>query len=95
LAISHRNSDLRACGATTIVQNQNFVFIDSQLWAVKGDPDSHGDGGLINSQDYVFINGIPIILVGDQAQPDDLCMPIGPPHCDPFTTSGDSLVNVN
>ena len=95
MPISHRNSDTRNCGATTVVEGQDFVFVDSKLWAVKGDPNSHGDGQLINSQSYVLINGIPVILVGDSAQPDDLCLPIGPPHCDPLASSGDSLVVVN
>ena len=56
---------------------------------VKGDPDTHGDGQLINSQNYVKINGIPVILKGDNAQPDDEL------HQDPAAEGADSTVNVN
>jgi len=99
MAIAHRNGDSRACGATTIVVGQNFVTIDGQLWSVNGDPNSHGDGQLINSQSYVTIGGIPVILVGDQAAPDDLSPDIldggVTPHDDPYASSGDSLVSVS
>jgi uncharacterized Zn-binding protein involved in type VI secretion len=93
--ISHRNGDSRACGASTVVVGQDFVFVDTQLWAVLADPDSHGDGGLINSQNYVFINDKPVILVGDSANPDDLCPISQGLHCEPSATSGDSLITVN
>jgi uncharacterized Zn-binding protein involved in type VI secretion len=93
--ISHRNGDARACGASTVVVGQDFVFIDDQLWAVLDDPDSHGDGGLINSQDFVFINDKPIILVGDSANPDDLCPIDMGPHCQPSAVSGSPTVFVN
>jgi len=98
MAIAHRNGDLRACGATTVVGGQNFVFVDGQLWSVNGDPNSHGAGQLINSQSYVTINGIPVILVGDQAAPDNLSPDVldggVTPHDDPYASSGDSLINV-
>lgn len=99
MAIAHRNGDLRACGATTIVSGQNFVFVDGQLWSVNGDANSHGNGQLISSlQNYITIGGIRVILVGDQASPDDLSPDIldggVTPHDDPYASSGDSLINV-
>jgi len=93
--ISHRDGDLRSCGATTTVIGQSFVKINGHLWAVLGDTETHGDGQLINSQSYVKINGIPVILVNDNASPDDLCPIDGGPHCDPIATQGSSLVMVN
>lgn len=93
-AICHRVGDARVCGASTVEAGNDFVTVDSQLWAVLGDPDSHGDGGLINSQNYVTINGLYVILVGDSANPDDLCIPIGAPHCDPVASQGDALITV-
>ena len=95
MPICHLNGESRACGAVTVVVGQNFVHIDGNLWAVKGDPDSHGDGGLINSQNFVTINGSPVILQGDNAQADDLCIPIGGAHCSPVATGGCPLVTVN
>jgi hypothetical protein len=92
--ICHRNSDSRVCLATTIVVGQDFVNVDGQLWAVVGDINTHGDGGLINSQNYIRISGKYIIIVADNANPDDLCPIIGPPHCDPISSSGDSLITV-
>ena len=41
------------------------------------------------------INGIPVILQGDNAQADDLCIPIGGAHCSPVATGGCPLVTVN
>lgn len=95
MAISHRNGDSRSCGATTTVVGQNFVKVDGQLWAVTGDPETHGDGQLINTQTYIKINGLYACLVGDSAAPDDLCPIDGGAHCDPIASSGDSLINVN
>ena len=95
MTISHRNSDSRACGATTIVNGQDFVKVDGQLWAVVGDPNSHGSGALNNSQDYIKISGKLVILLGDSAAPDSLCIPLGGAHCSPLATSGSSLVNVS
>lgn len=94
MPICHRDTDQRVCGATTQVVGQDFVKVDGLLWSVEGDPDTHGSGGVIHTQDFVFISGILVILLGDQANPDSLCLPDGPPHCDPFTTSGDSLITV-
>jgi len=95
MPISHLNGESRACGATTVVVGQNFVKVDGNLWAVAGDPDTDGEGALINSQSFVTINGIPVILQGDNAAADSLCIPVGGAHCDPYATGGDPLVTVN
>lgn len=84
---AHRNSDPRICGATTVVQNQSTVFVNGQLWAVRGSVNSHGSGGLINTTgDTVFIEGIPVIVHGpDDANPDLLELS---PHDNPKTAEG-------
>jgi len=66
----------------------------SQLWAVDGDPNSHGSGGLIPSGSTVYINGKLVIVHGsDAANPYDLCIPVGGAHCGPSTSSGSGTVN--
>lgn len=61
----HRHGDSRACGATTIVEGQNSVFVGGELWAVRGDPNSHGEGRLENTTgSSIFINGKEIIVHG-------------------------------
>ena len=92
----HRNGDLRVCGATTVVSGQNFVFVDDKLWAVEGDKNSDGDGGLIPSNiAAIYINGKRVIGKGDHANPDLLCKKKGPPHCDPYASTGDSNVTAS
>ena len=72
MPVAHRNSDLRACGAQTIVQGQSTVTVNGKLWAVKGDPESHGNGELINTFTGVYIHGIPVIVnTPDPATVDD------------------------
>ena len=84
---AHRNGDLRTCGATTTVQNQGSVYVNGELWAVKGSFNSHGNGGLINSGTTVYVEGIEVIIHGpDNAEPDNLCP--GPNHCNPQTAEG-------
>jgi uncharacterized Zn-binding protein involved in type VI secretion len=95
MSYAHRNTDVRACGATTIVNGQNFVKIDGQLWAVDGDPNTDGGGELITSHTWITINGKGIIVVGDNANPDGLCPIPGGPHCDPVAVGSDNFVNVN
>jgi uncharacterized Zn-binding protein involved in type VI secretion len=70
---AHRDGDKRACDATTIVEGQKNVYVNGKLWAVEGDPNSHGDGGLIATQKTnVFINGKQVIVnAPDLAEPDD------------------------
>ena len=83
----HRHSDSRVCGATTVVSNQSTVYANGLLIAVDTDPDSHGAGALIASAKNVYIEGLLVVLLGDNAQPDSLCPLVGPPHCNPYTTS--------
>jgi uncharacterized Zn-binding protein involved in type VI secretion len=89
----HRNGDSRACGAATIVAGQSTVFVEGKLFSVQGDPNSDGGGSLIASGSTVRVNNIPIIVVGDGASPDALCIPIGGAHCAPSATSGSGTVS--
>ena len=89
----HRQTDSRVCGATTVVTGQSTVFVENLLWCVDGDPNTDGSGGLIPSGSTVKINGKNVIINSDHANPDDLCIPIGPPHCDPYATSGSGTVS--
>jgi uncharacterized Zn-binding protein involved in type VI secretion len=67
----------------------------SELWAVEGDPNTHGGGELIAANPQtVFIDGIPVIEHSDPANPDSLCVPLGPPHCNPATANGSGTVFV-
>lgn len=90
---AHRNNDDRSCGAKTIA-SQTFVKIDGEAWAVEGDVNTHGQGGLIASRSFIKINGKSIIVVSDSADPDNLCYSIGGEHCNPKAASGSSLVDV-
>jgi len=97
MALCHRIGDLRACGAETIAgPNQSgLVIVDGEPWAVNGDIDTHGSGALISTlATFITINGIPVVVVGDQAFPDNLCPRPGGSHCDPFASSGSSLITV-
>lgn len=90
MPFAHRNGDLRACGATTIVQGQSTVFVNSKLWSVVGDPNSHGDGQLINSGTSVTIHGKPVIVNRpDLAAADDA------PHPSPQTETAQGSTNVS
>lgn len=69
--------------------NQSTTFVEGRLWAVAGDINDHGDGQLIPSGASVYIQGALVIVhAPDLAQPDDLCIPIGEPHCEPMTAAG-------
>jgi uncharacterized Zn-binding protein involved in type VI secretion len=85
---AHRNNDSRTCGAKSVVQNQTTVFVNGELWAVKGTVNNHGDGQLINTTgSTVTIEGIPVIVHGpDNAQPDNA------DHPNPATAEGSSNV---
>jgi uncharacterized Zn-binding protein involved in type VI secretion len=54
----------------------------SKLWAVEGDPNSHGDGELIadgdSSPGTVKINGKKVIVHKSTAEPDNLGHPLPP-----------------
>lgn len=70
---AHRNNkDTRKCGAKTKVVGQSTVFVNDELWAVRGDHDDHGDGHLIDTAGHtVFIEDKPVIVHGpDKAVPD-------------------------
>jgi uncharacterized Zn-binding protein involved in type VI secretion len=90
----HRNNDARACGAKTKSQGQKTVYIGGERVAVKGDPNTHGKGNLKASINpgTVFINGLPMVVVGSDAEPDDYCPISGAPHCNPKATGGASDV---
>lgn len=94
MADSHRNDDERSCGGKTIVSGQDFVKINGELWAVENDEDDHGDGQLISGNSWLTINGKGVIVVGDDAQEDDLCPIEGGDHCAPKASSGDGAVTV-
>ncbi len=70
---AHRQDDLRACGARTVVTGQSSVTIDGKLWAVYFDPNTHGAGELINTFNSVTINGKKVIVnTPDKANMDNL-----------------------
>lgn len=78
---AHREGDKRFCGASTIVTHQNSVYVNDRLWAVHGDPESHGAGNLkaIYGPKNVYINGIRVICaVGDAAERDNFGHPAPP-----------------
>ncbi len=59
----------------------------TRLWAVRGDPNSHGGGSLIAQNPCtVYVNSINVIEHQDPAYPDSFC-PAGP-HCNPATARG-------
>ena len=88
MAYCHRINDSRTCGAVTEQEGQDFVTVDSQLWAVENDPDSHGEGRLIHSQNYITISGKLVILQGDSATPDNAG------HPNPAAEGYDDLIDV-
>lgn len=62
----------------------------TQLWAVKGDQNTHGGGNLIpQNPQTVYVNSINVIEHQDPAFPDALC-PKSPIHCNPATAKGSS-----
>lgn len=65
------------------------------LVAVEDDQNTHGGGGLIPANPgTVYINGKKVIEHSDPANPDSLCAPLGPPHCNPATSGGSGNVYV-
>lgn len=89
---AHCHGDARNCGASTIVGGQSHVTISGKLWAVEGDPNSHGGGALISSHGWLTIKGRGVIVAGDHAAADSLCPT--PPHCDPVAVGFSPLVDV-
>lgn len=92
---AHLQGQLRECGATTIT-TQSFVTIGGKAWAVEGDTNSHGQGGLIASKSYIKIGGKSVIIQGDNANPDLRCGTLGgsPQDCNPKAAEGSSFVTV-
>jgi len=79
---AHRNQDTRFCGALTTVVGQNNVFVNSLLWAVEGDPETHGDGELVctyGPKNIYVHSKHAICAIGDSAVADDA------PHFPPVT----------
>lgn len=89
---AHIHGHKRICGASTTVENQSTVYVNSQLWAVKDTTNSDGNGQLINSSgSTVIIENKPVIVHGpDHAHPDNKC-PLDK-HCDPYTAEGSDNV---
>lgn len=91
---AHLHGDSRTCGATTVVVGQSTVYVNDKLWAVEGDINTDGNGQLIATQSTVIVEDKKVIVnTPDHAQQDDKCIPIGPPHCDPFTAAGSDDTN--
>lgn len=88
MALVHRDTDSRICGASTIA-TASHTYVEGLLIARDGDPNSHG-GGAINAVGFtnVYAEGIKVSVKGDPAAPDGLC-PI-PPHCNPLTVGSAS-----
>ena len=86
---AHRQDDPRVCGGTTIVQGQNFVFVNGKLWAVSDDPETHGNGNLIPSHRGIYINGKSVIVHSPDLATDDNI-----PHISPLTETADGSSNV-
>ena len=84
---AHRDKiDTRVCTAFTDVKNQKTVFVNDQLWAVRGSGDTHSnhpDGPLINTTgSSVKCEDIPVIVHGPDHSRPDQDVP------DPATASG-------
>jgi hypothetical protein len=97
MALAHRLTDFRSCGATTIAGpgQQTFVTVDGNLWAVQGALSSHGAGAFTTpSVTWVKIDGLSVITVDDLADADTLCLTLGGLHCAPTATTG-SLINIS
>jgi hypothetical protein len=69
----------------------------AELWAVDADPNSDGAGALIaasgdSATDTVYINSKNVIVGVTDSAADKLCIPIGPPHCNPQSSEHSSTV---
>ena len=90
---AHRNNDLRYCGAKTIVETQTTVFVNNELWAVEGDPNTHGEGRLYafyGAKNVYVENKLIICAPGDKAHEDEEGHIS--PQVDPSTASSDTIV---
>ena len=87
---AHRVGDSRFCGAVTSQSQQSTVNVNGKLWAVNGDPNSHGGGVLhaVYGALNVKIEGkLVIVAVGDVAGGDMAGHPL--PPTDPSGHSSD------
>ena len=91
---AHRNTDSRACGAATVTAQNKSVYVNSLLWSIDNDPNSHSGGNLSAATNQVYIGGKMVVNIGDSAAPDALCPPLGGAHCAPNATGGSSDVFV-
>lgn len=91
---AHRHDDTRNCGAKTVVEMQTTVFVNNKLWAVRDDPNNHGEGRLIPIiAPTVLIEGKEVIVKGDLSKPDDFCPIAGGNHCAPKPDEGSPNVS--
>lgn len=91
----HRDTDARACGASTLVTGQGNVYSNNLLVSVNGDPNSHGGGNLSAGSNKVFVNNKAVVNnTPDGASADALCPPLGGAHCAPSTAQGSPNVLV-
>lgn len=90
----HRNTDSRACGASTNVAGQSTVYINNKLCSVNNDPNSHGGGELKAANPHVYVNNKLVVILGNSASPDSYCPLPGGSHCNPKanSASGDTYV---
>jgi len=85
----HRDTDARACGATTTVAGNSTVYANALLVSVDGDPNSHGGGPLGATSNKVFCHNILVVHhAPDPAGADALCPPLAGAHCGPDTAQG-------
>ncbi len=94
MAAVHRNTDGRACGASTNVAGQGNVYVNNKLCSVDGDPNSHGGGNLNAANPNVYVNNKLVVVKGNSASPDSLCPLHGGSHCNPKATGASSNVFV-
>ena len=60
--------------------------------AFYGSLSSHGSGGILAATSNVKVNTLNIAVIGDDANPDDLCPGAGGDHCNPKPSTGSSTV---
>jgi hypothetical protein len=85
----HRDTDTRACGATTVVAGNSTVYANKLLVSVDKDPNDHGAGALGATSKEVYCHNILVVHhKPDPAAPDALCPPLNGAHCAPDTAQG-------
>lgn len=73
----HRQGDKRSCGASTVTKTSK-TRVNGKLISVQGDTNTHGGGGLKPSQNKVRAEGKPVIILNDNASPDNHPLPEHP-----------------